>query len=177
MPHYRRALTGTTFFFTVVTHRRRPILCDDAVRIALRDAITQVRRRLPFNTDAMVLMPDHLHCIWTLPDGDTNFSSRWAQFKHHVSYVCSDLYPAALSKSQQRRGSGAFWQRRFWEHQIRDEHDMERHVDYIHFDPVKHGLVDAASAWPYSTFGRYVLDAMYAADWGGNPACEGMEFE
>jgi len=78
MPRYRRALTGTTYFFTVVTLRRRPILCDDPIRNALRDAIERVRARLPFSTDAMVLMPDHLHCIWTLPDGDTDFSSRWS---------------------------------------------------------------------------------------------------
>ena len=177
MPHYRRALTGTTYFFTVVTHQRRPILCDAPVRIALRHAIERVRLRLPFATDAMVLMPDHLHCIWTLPEGDTDFSSRWSQIKHHVSYVCKELYPMTLSASRKRRNGGAFWQRRFWEHQIRNEFDMERHVDDIHFNPVKHGLVTAASAWPYSTFGRFVREGVYATDWGGNPACGGMEFE
>lgn len=177
MPHYRRALTGTSYFFTVVTHRRRPILCDDSIRIALRQAIEQVRSRLPFTTDAMVLMPDHLHCIWTLPDGDNDFSSRWSQIKHHVSYSCGQLYSAALSKSRQRQRMAAIWQRRFWEHQIRDELDMERHVDYIHFNPVKHGLVAAASEWPYSTFERFVRAGIYPADWGGNPACDGMEFE
>jgi putative transposase len=177
MPRYRRALTGTTYFFTVVTHRRRPILCDDAIRIALRHAIEQVRSCLPFKTDAMVLMPDHLHCIWTLPDGDTDFSSRWSQIKHHVSYSCGQMYSTALSTSRQRQRTAAIWQRRFWEHQIRNETDMERHVDYIHFNPVKHGLVGMAAAWPYSTFGRFVRDGVYAADWGGNPDCDGMEFE
>ena len=177
MPHYRRALTGTSYFFTVVTHRRRPILCDEPIRIALRQAIEQVRSRLPFTTDAMVLMPDHLHCIWTLPDGDNDFSSRWSQIKHHVSYSCGQLYSAVLSKSRQRQRMAAIWQRRFWEHQIRNELDMERHVDYIHFNPVKHGFVAAASEWPYSTFERFVRAGIYAVDWGGNPACDGMEFE
>ncbi|MEW6763369.1 MAG: transposase [Pseudomonadota bacterium] len=177
MPHYRRAIAGTTYFFTVVTHRRRPILCDDAMRAALREAIQRVRARLPFELDAMVLMPDHLHCIWTLPDGDTNFSLRWSQIKYHVSYKCGDRYPATLSTSRQRQRTTAIWQRRFWEHQIRDERDMERHVDYIHYNPVKHGFVQIASAWPYSTFGRFVRDGVYPVDWGGNPACDGMEFE
>ncbi|MCA1248508.1 transposase [Massilia sp. MS-15] len=177
MPHYRRALAGSTYFFTVVTHRRRPILCDEPMRIALRSAIGKVRGRLPFDIDAMVLMPDHLHCIWTLPDGDTNFSLRWSQIKHHVSYTCRRLYPATVSASRQRQRTAAIWQRRFWEHQIRDERDLERHVDYIHYNPVKHGFVQAAFAWPYSTFNRFVRNGMYAVDWGGNPACDGMEFE
>ncbi len=177
MPCYRRFVTGTTYFFTVVTHRRRPILCDDPVRLALRHAIERVRLRLPFTTDAMVLMPDHLHCIWTLPDDDANFSSRWMQIKHHVSYHCSKLYPLTMSESRTRRRTASIWQRRFWEHQIHDDIDMERHVDYIHFNPVKHGLVSTASDWPYSTFGRFVRSGLYPADWGGNPACDGMEFE
>jgi len=172
MPHYRRSLAGTTYFFTVVTHQRRPILCDAAVRTALREGIQRVRARHPFDLDAIVLMPDHLHCIWTLPDGDIDFSLRWSQIKYHVSYTCGDQYPATLSKSRQRQRSAAIW-----EHQIRDELDMERHVDYIHFNPVKHGFVRAASAWPYSSFGRFVLEGIYPANWGGNPACDGMEFE
>ena len=177
MPHYRRAVAGPTYFFTVVTHRRRPILCDEPVRIALRSAIGKVRNRLPFEIDAMVLMPEHLHCIWTLSAGDTSFSMRWSQIKHHVSYTCGNLYPATVSASRQRQRSAAIWQRRFWEHQIRDETDLERHLDYIHYNPVKHGFVQVASMWPYSTFNRFVRNGIYAADWGGNPACDGMEFE
>jgi len=177
MSRYRRSSSGTSYFFTVVTHHRRPILWRDPVRHALRAAIERVRLRLPFDTDAMVLMPDHLHCIWTLPDGDTNFSARWAQIKHDVSYACRNLHEASLSGSRQRKREASIWQRRFWEHQIRDEIDMERHVDYIHFNPVNHGLVDAASKWPYSTFARYVREEVYAPDWGGNPMCDGMRFE
>lgn len=177
MSRYRRAITGTSFFFTVVTCRRRPILCDKPVREALRFAIEDVRLRLPFTVDAIVLMPDHLHCIWTLPDGDTDFSTRWSQIKHHVSYRCRDLYQASLSGSRQRKREAPLWQRRFWEHRIRDEIDMERHVDYIHFNPVKHRLADAASAWPYSTFARFVRHGIYEPDWGGNPACKEMRLE
>ena len=177
MPRYRRAFTGTTYFFTLVTFRRRPILCDDAVRLALRRAIEQVRARLPFDIDAMVLMPDHLHCIWTLPDGDTNFSLRWSQIKHGVSYSCRDLYVPVRSRSRLRQRTAPIWQRRFWEHRIRDQCDMERHMDYIHFNPVKHGLVGAAAEWPYSTFGRYVRERVYPAEWGGNAACDAMELE
>ena len=175
MPHYRRALTGTSYFFTVVTHQRRPILCDDPVRAALRHAFECVRVRRPFVVDAMVLLPDHLHCIWTLPDGDSNFSLRWSQIKHHVSHTCGPLYPMTLSRSRQERGRASIWQRRFWEHHIRNESDMERHVDYIHFNPVKHRLVATAAEWPYSTFGRFVREGVYTPDWGGNPACEGMD--
>ncbi|MFN3789777.1 REP-associated tyrosine transposase [Massilia sp.] len=177
MSRYRRSLNGVSYFFTVVIHHRRPILCREPVRRALRAAIERVRIRLPFETDAMVLMPDHLHCIWTLPDGDANFSMRWSQIKHDVSYACRDLYEASLSTSRRRQREASIWQRRFWEHQIRDEIDMERHVDYIHFNPVKHGFVNAASKWPYSTFARYVRDGVYEQDWGGNPACDDMKFE
>jgi putative transposase len=177
MSRYRRALTGTSYFFTVVTHHRRPILCRMPVRQALRAAIERVRLRLPFETKAMVLMPDHLHCIWTLPEGDTNFSMRWSQIKHDVSFMCRNLHETSLSASRQSRREASIWQRRFWEHQIRDEIDMERHVDYIHFNPVKHGFVSAAWKWPYSTFSRYVRDGTYPPDWGGNPACEDMRFE
>ncbi|MCC2971160.1 transposase [Massilia sp. IC2-476] len=177
MSRYRRATTGTSYFFTVVSYKRRPILCDQLVRVALRSAIERVRVRLPFEIDAMVLMPDHLHCIWTLPDGDTNFSTRWSQIKHAVSYACRDAYELSLSTSRRQKREAPIWQRRFWEHRIRDEIDMERHVDYIHFNPVKHGLVGAVSEWPYSTFARYVRDGIYAVDWGGNPCCEGMHLE
>ena len=168
MSRYRRALTGTTYFFTVVTYRRRPILCDDSVRLALRRAIEQVRGRLPFDIDAMVLMPDHLHCIWTLPDGDTNYSMRWSQIKHGVSYSCRDLYLPVRSRSRQRQRAASIWQRRFWEHRIRDQCDMQRHVDYIHFNPVKHGRVAVVRDWPYSSFHRYVVRGLLSAEWGSH---------
>ncbi|MBQ5949611.1 transposase [Massilia sp. ST3] len=178
MSTFRRTRYGSTYFFTVIAFRRRPILCDDAVRHALRDALVRTRARLPFTVDAMVLLPDHLHCIWTLPEDDVDYSSRWAQIKHHVSYLCRERYgDFAQTKSNQRRGESAIWQRRFWEHTIRDEADLERHVDYIHYNPVKHGLVDQVAAWPHSTFHRYVRNEIYPVDWGGTDAARGMMLE
>jgi putative transposase len=177
MSRFRRARAGTTFFFTLVAWRRRPILCEPDVLNATRDAIQTVRKRRPFTIDAWVQLPDHLHCIWTLPEGDTDFSQRWREIKHHVSYTCRDRSNAApASPVMQRRGESAIWQRRFWEHQIRDERDFERHVDYIHINPVKHGHVAHASLWPYSSFGRYVREGIYPADWGG-PVETGVGWE
>jgi putative transposase len=177
MSHYRRATTGTSFFFTLVSHRRRPILCDPPIRKALRDAIEAVREFKPFLIDGWVLMPDHLHCIWTLPVDDTDFSQRWSQIKHRVSHACGALYRMQQSAARSRRGDSTIWQRRFIEHRIRNDVDMERHLDYIHFNPVKHGYAAHAHAWPYSTFGRYVKAGVYARDWGGGPEVEGLGFE
>jgi putative transposase len=178
MSRYRRAASGATYFFTVVAYHRRPILCDDRVRAALREALERVRTRLPFEIDAMVLMPDHLHCIFTLPEGDTDFSTRWSQIKHHVAFACRASHGEFMvSDAQRRRRESPIWQRKFWEHQIRDECDMERHVDYIHYNPVKHGLVESAALWPYSTFARYVRAGVYAEDWGGTAAAREMSLE
>ncbi|KQQ87841.1 transposase [Massilia sp. Leaf139] len=168
MSRFRRAHIGSTFFFTLVAWHRRPILCEPDVLRATREAIQKARARRPFTIDAWVQLPDHLHCIWTLPEGDSNFSQRWREIKHHVSYACRERSgSAARSSCMQRRGESAIWQRRFWEHQIRDERDFERHMDYVHINPVKHGQVAHASLWPYSSFGRYVREGVYPADWGG----------
>lgn len=178
MAHYRRALDGTTYFFTVVTYRRRPILCDEPVRSALRTAIESVRIRLPFHIDAIVLMHDHLHCIWTLPDNDVNFALRWSQIKHHVAFACRDAYgDFTVTAAQRRRREAPIWQRKYWEHRIRDERDMEKHVDYIHYNPVKHGVAAGAGMWAYSSFKRYVERGVYPADWGGTDEVRGMELE
>jgi putative transposase len=168
MPNYRRANTsGATYFFTVVTNGRKPYLTNDDVRKALREGIELTREQHPFIIDAWVLLPDHLHCIWTLPEGDSNFSIRWAKIKQSVSNSCASLYvdPSTLNSSQKNRGESGFWQRRFWEHLIRDELDYERHVDYIHWNPVKHGHVDRCVDWPHSTFHRYVARGIYPEDW------------
>ena len=178
MSRFRRALTGSTFFFTLVAYRRRPILCDDLILRALRDAIIAVRARRPFIIDAWVQLPDHLHCIWTLPQDDANFSQRWREIKHHVSYACRDRYDdLPLSSAMKRRGDALIWQRRFWEHQIRDEHDFERHIDYIHINPVRHGHVLHASLWPYSSFRRYVESGRYPGDWAGSPNVMDLRWE
>jgi putative transposase len=177
MSRFRRAHTGTTFFFTVVSYHRRPILCDPMIRTALRHALHAVRALRPFTIDAWVLLPDHIHCIWTLPADDTDFSQRWSQIKHRVSYACGDAYRMRPSVSGLKRGEATIWQRRFWEHQIRDDLDMQRHMDYVHFNPVKHGHVERAAAWPYSTFGRWVKAGLYAADWAGGPELDRLDVE
>ena len=172
MSNYRRAhIRGGTYFFTVNALRRRPILTQAPVRAALRDAIARTRLTHPFAIDAWVLLPDHLHCIWTLPPGDADFSVRWSMIKRLVSQRCAAEYGAAeLSLSATGRKESGLWQRRFWEHQIRDDNDFARHVDYIHWNPVKHDLVAKAIDWPYSTFHRYVADGAYGADWGRSEA-------
>lgn len=168
MPNYRRpGIAGSTYFFTVVTHQRKPVLTTEAVRLALRTAINEVRITLPFKIDAWVLMPDHLHCIWTLPPGDGHFAARWAIIKRHVSRECGAMVEATPNASRKRRNEQTFWQRRFWEHQIRNDDDLAKHLDYIHWNPIKHGLVGSVKDWPYSLFHRYVEERYYPADWGG----------
>jgi putative transposase len=169
MPNYRRAnAKGGTYFFTVVTYRRQKFLCNENVRNALRDGIRDTQTTHPFTIDAWVLLPDHLHCIWTLPPNDANFGTRWAMIKRFVTKQCGpSLYRDEwMTQSKLRRKESTIWQRRFWEHQIRDERDYERHMDYIHYNPVKHGYVENVRDWPHSTFHRYVRDGVYAEDWG-----------
>jgi putative transposase len=143
MSNYRRTnVAGGTYFFTVNTLCRVPVLTKAPVRAALREAIRQTRLSHPFDIDAWVLLPDHLHCIWTLPAGDAEFSIRWSKIKRYVSQQCGESYGVnRVSASRIKRHESGLWQRRFWEHQIRDERDCARHVDYIHWNPVKHGLV------------------------------------
>jgi len=172
MSEYRRAkIEGGTYFFTVNTYRRQPILTIDLIRRALREGINQVRRTLPFKIEAWVLLPDHLHCIWALPPEDANFSARWAIIKRHVSKCCTTqrigAWDAPYASRRIRKESG-IWQRRFWEHLIRNDVDFRRHVDYIHWNPVKHGHVRRVSDWPYSTFHRFVKNGFYPPDWGGD---------
>lgn len=171
MPNYRRArVAGGTYFFTVVTEGRRKILTEPESREALREAIHLVRRDHPFTIDALVLLPEHIHCLWTLPAGDTDYSKRWGLIKAGFSKrmkICPPFYDDA-SSSRKRHRESSIWQRRFWEHQIRDEDDFRRHMDYIHFNPVKHGLATRAADWPYSTFHRYVANGVYPESWGNS---------
>ena len=170
MSRYRRARSaGSCYFFTLAAYRRQPILCDEAIRNALRTAIETVRMTRPFVIDAWVLLPDHLHCVWTLPDGDAGFSTRWMIIKRMVSLTCREDYRRAgwMVASKLKHRESTIWQRRFWEHQIRDENDFARHVDYIHFNPVRHGHAQHTADWPYSTFHRYVNNGVYAHDWAG----------
>jgi putative transposase len=171
MSHYRRVNTaGSTYFFTVVSYRRQQILCDPPIRNALRNAIKDTQLKYPFTIDAWVLLPDHLHCIWTLPEGDADFSRRWSLIKHRVSLVCADEYKQNkwITSSKKKRRESTLWQRRFWEHQIRDQTDFDRHLDYIHYNPVKHGLCGRPGLWPYSTLHRYIKEEKYSCDWAAD---------
>ncbi|GLK92123.1 REP-associated tyrosine transposase [Pseudomonas turukhanskensis] len=158
-PHHAAGL----YFFTLVTANRRPVLIDPGLRRALHDAIAAVRQRYPFTIHAWVLLPDHLHCIWELPKNDTDFSKRWSLIKAQVS----QRYRAAPNNSsKQRRHELGLWQRRFWEHRVRDDEDYRRHMDYVHWNPVKHGLARTVAEWPWSSFHRLVRDGVYPRDWG-----------
>lgn len=168
MSNYIRARKGNTYFFTVVTYDRQPILCQTDSTKALHDAIRDVRKERPFETKAWVLLPDHLHCIWELPEGDSDYSVRWALIKIGFTKKMNEhLKTPPPSQSRIKHREAAVWQRRFWEHQIKDDLDLTRHVEYIHYNPVKHGLADAPNAWIFSTFHKYVEAGLYPADWGG----------
>lgn len=169
MPNYRRlTLAGGTYFFTQVTYQRRAWLCNDIARETLRTAINQVRKTYPFSIDAFVLLPDHFHCLWTLPDGDSNYSTRLRLIKTFVTKHCASQLAlnAKLTASRQKRNEGNLWQRRFWEHLIRDEVDFARHCDSIHYNPVKHGLCQAPKQWRFSSFHRFVAEGVYPENWG-----------
>ncbi|MBI3230159.1 MAG: transposase [Burkholderiales bacterium] len=176
MSDYRRAIIpGATYFFTVVSYRRRPILCEPEIRTALHEAINWVRELRPFTIDAWVLLPDHLHTIWTLPANEADFATRWQSIKRRVSSQSAAflLNATQLNTSKIKRREASLWQRRFWEHCIRDDHDFARHMDYLHYNPVKHGLVTRVQDWPYSTFHRHVKAGRYPLNWGGQ--AEGID--
>ena len=145
MPQYRRSnLAGGTFFFTVVTFNRKPILINEASRHLLHDAWVDTKKRFPFKTEALCLLPDHIHFIWSLPENDTNYSVRIKEIKRLFtkSYLVLIGPGEFRNESHKKQGEAAIWQRRFWEHTIRDQEDYQNHLDYIHFNPVKHGLVE-----------------------------------
>jgi putative transposase len=170
MPEYRRVKTaGGTYFFTLVTNLRQPILTKEVFRLALRQGIQRARDTLPFQIDAWVLLPDHLHAVWTLPPEDDNYAPRWAIIKRRVSTLCGKQFNKIeeLSESRQKRKESGIWQKRFWEHQIRDDLDFQRHMDYLHWNPVKHGYVQSVADWPFSSFHRLVARGIYPPDWGG----------
>ncbi len=156
MSEYRRLyVPGGTYFFTVVTANRQPLLADPHNVQLLRQAFGYVRERRPFETLAAVILPDHLHCLWRLPEGDADYSTRWQMIKTAFS-----------RKMPASGGEKTIWQPRFWEHLIRDEEDLRRHLDYIHFNPVKHGLVSDPNAWRPSSFRRFVEKSWYPPGWG-----------
>jgi len=163
---YRRAdVTGGTYFFTVnLSERKRTLLVDYIDE--LRNIVKKVKTSHPFHIDAMVVLPDHLHAMWTLPKGDANYPMRWSLIKAGFS--------RGIPKDERRnssriaKGERGIWQRRYWEHLIRDDRDYENHMNYIHYNPVKHGLVKNVKDWPHSTFHRYVREGVYNKNWAGN---------
>ena len=170
MPNYHRVFVeGATYFFTVVTFNRLPLLTTDEGRAILHDAWLEVQGRFPFRTVAVCLLPEHLHCIWSLPEGEAGYPLRWKEIKRLFtrSYLALVGPGEERNTSRLKQGEAAIWQRRYWEHLIRDEQDLRRHEDYIHYNPVKHGLVQRVVDWPWSSFHRYVRMGYYERDWGG----------
>ena len=158
MPNYRRFYAGNVWFFTVATQTRKPLLTSLGARFCLRMAIGNCRERYPFQIEGWVLLPDHLHCIWHLPDSDLDYSRRWSLIKRKFTQQfrqTSNFMPP-------------FWQKRFWAHAIFDERDYASHLDYTHYNPVKHGYVKAPGEWPWTSFHRSVALGLYPSNWGEN---------
>jgi putative transposase len=171
MPNYRRAFVpGGCWFFTANLLNRQQNLLIDKID-ALRDATRQTQLRYPFHIDAMVILPDHIHAIWTLPPGDLDFSIRWRLIKTRFAKSIPKGEP--LSAVREARGERGVWQRRFWEHLIRDEDNYRRHVEYCYINPMKHGLVGRVCDWPFSSFHRDVRDGIFSQDWAGDVEHEG----
>jgi putative transposase len=163
MRRYIRANTpGATYFFTVTLQDRSSRSLVDHIDL-LRRSASYVKQRHPFQIDAMVVLPDHLHALWTLPPGDHDFATRWMLLKQ---WFTKGVAGRASLESRGDKGERVLWQRRYWEHQVRDEEDFRRHVDYIHFNPVKHGWAQRAGEWPHSSFHRFVREGKLDADWG-----------
>jgi putative transposase len=173
MVRYRRNIVpGGTFFFTVTLADRRSSVLVEHIS-ALRSAFRIARHERPFSIDAIVILPDHLHVIMTLPPDDANFSGRWRRIKGHFS---TQLIAAGVASRRHSNGELSLWQRRFWEHTIRDDGDFARHVDYIHFNPIKHSLVSRVRDWPHSSFHAYVRQGLLPEDWAGDAGGRGAGY-
>jgi len=165
MTRYRRNfIEGGTFFFTLVTANRFPLFRDPGRIHLLRDVFANVRARWPMHIDAIVILPDHLHAIWTLPKRDSDYSVRWRLIKQEFSRRIQST--ASRSSSRESRRERTVWQRRFWEHTIRCHEDLIRHMDYIHYNPAKHGYVDKPRDWPWSSLHREIKRGTYEPTWG-----------
>ena len=166
MPDYRRAWRpGGTYFFTVnLLQRRDNDLLTRHIDL-LRAAVKSVRQRHPFIVHGWVVLPDHMHCVIELPPDDADYATRWRLIKMNFSKAIPRT--ERLSAVRIRRGERGIWQRRYWEHLIRDKRDYRSHMDYVHINPVKHGLVRCVADWPYSTFHRLVEKGIYPVNWAG----------
>jgi len=169
MSLYRRYyVKGGTYFFTLVVQGRSPLFANGAARRLLGSVSRRCVLRYPIDVMAIVLLPDHLHALWSLPRGDANYSQRWSWTKSEFTkqWLAMSGGEQSQSATRNREGRRGVWQRRFWEHTVRDEDDLEAHFDYIHYNPVKHGLVERPRDWPWSTFHRWVAGGHYQVDWG-----------
>jgi putative transposase len=180
MPNYIRSkFEGGYYFFTVVTYQRARLFTEVLARDVLRQAINKTQWRHPFELIAICLLPDHLHCIWKLPQGDSDFSMRWSSIKGIFSreYLRAK-HQKDVSLSRPDKGELCIWQKRFWEHQIRNERDLQRHIDYIHYNPVKHGLSESVEDWPWSTYHQFLKDWLYGkiSDFEDVPSEEESDF-
>jgi putative transposase len=176
MRTYKRLqINGGCYFFTVNLAQRQ----DNNLLVrhidSLRAAFKQIRSSHPFEIDAIVILPEHLHCLWQLPADDKDYSTRWRLIKSRFSMNITQ--DEAISPSRQRKGERGIWQRRYWEHCIRDEADYQNHLDYIHYNPVKHGHVQSVKDWPYSSFHRWVKRGMYPENWAASPEVVEYEWE
>ena len=161
--YQRIRIEGAKYFFTVNLAER----LDNNLLIQhishLREAFRQVRKDHPFDIDAIVILPEHLHCIWQLPPSDDDYPTRWRLIKSQFSRSLPKA--ERISSSRLRKNERGIWQRRYWEHLIRDEQDFHNHIHYIHYNPVKHGHVKAAKEWPHSSFRQWVKQGYYNVDW------------
>lgn len=176
MPNYVRNFTpGGTYFFTVKTEGNAPIFCENENAKLLGVVFREMQQRWPVQIDAMVLLPDHLHAIWSLSSGDTGYPKRWAWLKKEFSkrYVFMEGKEQFQSESRHRNRRLGVWQRRYWEHTIQNENEYKAYFDYIHWNPVKHGLVNSPGEWQHSTFGRWVEKGVYPRHWGASEVFPG----
>ena len=165
MQYRRTDISGATYFFTTnLAERHKALLIDHFDQ--LRQAIRKVKQQHPFTIDAMVVLPDHIHTIWTLPENDKDYPTRWMLIK--AAFSRSINQGERRNQSRLAKHERGIWQRRYWEHLIRDEQDYIHHVDYIHYNPVKHGYINRAADWPYSSIHRYIRSGMLDKDWGTN---------
>ena len=175
MPEYRRVLIpGGTYFFTVVTYQRKDVFAQNSERLLLQSVWKDICSRHPFKILAFCILPDHFHMIMTLPDHDPNYSMRIREIKRLFTSRYSRAYTAQISQSRKKRKESDVWQRRFWEHCIMDAEDLIHHIEYIHYNPVKHGLIDNACEWEASSFHSFVDKGLYEIGWGES---QKMEFD
>jgi putative transposase len=169
---YRRVIVaGASYFLTVVTYRRRPLFAKPNAVELLQAAIQRIQEKRPFVVEEQVVLPDHVHALWRLPDGDFDYATRWRQIKEAFTRAYASHHRLPIRDAgRQARGEQTVWQRRYWEDLIRNDRDFSAHVEYIHFNAVRHGLVSAPCDWPHSTFPDWVARGFYDATWGSQQA-------